>query len=338
MKKDNNGDKIYHIVDCKKYSRQFEIGFLASFGLWMGTLFTPNMNDQLILWLVIMACKTGIIHFQKMICNTIEYKRFKEIYQNILTKYIKMNKGLEFNSPLEIYTLFNFAINHGLFSLTPKKEVNNLHKLDSGLVKEITLNNHGCCRHISNMLVDIYEHMEIDSQLGICYLPKIVRIKEELTDEEQKEFCDSIQNLFREMPILEDFIIYPSHRYVEKTLPPSKFELKNGNHAICLANDSEYTYYLDALNSQVFTSTSCENKFISNNDITITMNSNKLQSKLYHIQPKEIKPAAPMEYMLENMYEARSRIFDNFDVLNDLKNDIHDELEEAEEIYRLILK
>lgn len=340
--------KIYKITDCRKNYGRATLGYMATYLTWMVTLFTPNNFDQFITLAAAMSCRLISCKFEAEMFNSVEIRKMQEIYRSILKKYIEINHTFDFKKPLDVFTLFNFAVRNNFFSITNKREMILSKQFDTMLVRELSLNGHGVCRHISAMLTDVYKELGIQSEIGICLTPKIIQVVKPF-DEEDKEILKSITEEMQKITQLkingqpitfDDMIKNPPMKIVDEQVPPTKKELKNGNHAITLATDDLYTYYLDALNSNVFTGTDAINELISEQGTKIKMmpTSGKIVNSKYEIKTCELKEPAPMDFMLQELRIAETKIMKNEDILESFQKDIKDELEEAEELHRLILK
>ena len=341
-------EKIYKITDCRRKYGQSTSLFLASCAVWFGTIFTENRWDQLGAYAVLATSKILSIKYEERMKKSIEVKRFQNIYKAILAKYIDLNKEYDFKTVLEIFALYNFTLNNDIFSITKEHEMVTSRRFDQMLIRELSLNHHGVCRHVSTMLVDVYKELGIQSEIGVCLRPEIIQVIEPLTEEDE-EMLKVIQNELNSMIQMEingkrlmpeDFKIAKPVIITEKEKTYTEQEKARGNHAITLATDEEYTYYLDALNSNIFASTKNENELMSEDDITIKMipDRSSIINHKYNIETGELKSTPTIDYMIERLSKAEHRIRTNIDLIRDYQKEIKEELEEAQELHRLILK
>lgn len=348
MAESSSNEKIYKVVKCKKYANRAKIGHLVTYGIWVATLFTNNPFDQFPALAAMITCSLLKGKFESDIFKSQEYMRYKKIYQIVLKKYVELNKKLDLKNPLEIFTLFNFAIRNNLFSITDSRICITSKQFDRPLIRELTLNNHGVCRHIASMLVDIYQNMGLESSLGVCLKPDMVKTIVDI-DEEDKELLREMterMNKMLEFEIdgekinFEEIIKNPPKKIVLQPKPFTKAQQSMGNHAITLVNDNEFTYYLDPTNSNIFVPTEEENEMISEEGLKITMipRSTIMHNYKYGIKDIEIKEVQKEGIILEQLCKTEQGLFDNRDVVGSFHEEIKEYLEEAEEIYQLILK
>ena len=101
----------------------------------------------------------------------IEYERqiieIRSIYKQLLENYHELNKVFGLDNPTEIYTMFEYLLRGGYLSknkefesgFRPKEQDNK--DLSFGVV---IFNGSGVCRHMSELLVDVFRTFEIKSQ------------------------------------------------------------------------------------------------------------------------------------------------------------------------------
>lgn len=340
--------KIYKIRDCRKYYDRAAVAYLGFAGSWLVSLFTASNYDQFIALLAGVTCSVLKTKYELNMLHSYEVNRIKEIYKDILKKYIKLNGDFNFKDPLEVFTLFAYAIRNDVLSIKNERELVFSKRFDSYLIRELTLNNHGVCRHTSTMLADVFKEMNIQSEVGVCIRPQIQQVMKPI-DESDRELVEKMMEDIKKFTQIEingesvsfdDMMICPPQKIVYEEIPLTKSEKSNGNHAITLATDEEYTYYLDALNSCVYTKQDNEDEYISNEGLEIKMMpvQSMIINERYKVETGKLKQSAPMEYMIEQLSKHETTISDNEDLIDKFQKDIKDELEEAEEMHRLILK
>ena len=342
-----NEKKIYRITDCKKYYDRASLCYLGFAGSWFISLFTASNYDQFIALFAGITCSFFKTKYEVGMLTSYEVKKLQEIYKSILKKYIEVNGKFDFKNPLDVFALFSYAIRNNIFSVNDEREVINSKRFDSLLIRELTLNNHGVCRHVSTMLTDVYKNLGLQSEVGICLRPQMQEVIKPI-DETDRVILEQMTEELKKItqfeingkPItFDDMMMCPPKKIVYEQIPFSKTEAKNGNHAITLVTDEEYTYYLDATNSNVYAMDD-DNELITNEGLPIRMmpKQGDIINYRYNVKQGDLKPPAPMEYMISNLQKYDSIIRENEDIVTDFQKDIKDELEEAEEMHRLIFK
>ena len=340
--------KIYKITDCRKYYDRAAVAYLGFAGSWFISLFTASNYDQFIALIAGFTCSFLKSKYEVDMLHSYEIKRIQEIYKDIIKKYIKINGEFNFRNPLEVFTLFNYAIRNNVFSIKNEKDMVFSRRFDTFLIRELSLNNHGVCRHVATMLTDVYKEMGIQSEVAVCLRPQLQEVMKPI-DESDRELIEKMMEDIKKFTQIEingepisfdDMMVHPPQKIVYEPRPFTKTEEKNGNHAITLATDDEYTYYLDALLSNVYAKKENEFEFISNEglDIKIMPTESEIINHRHNVKTGELKEPAPMKYMIERLSKSESRIANHLDIIEDYKKDIKEELEEAEEMHRLILK
>lgn len=96
----------------------------------------------------------------------------QKIYDEIIRHYSKLNEVFDFNNPVEIYSLYVYAVEKGYLSFHHNFEYG---QTDDEFEKEILglsgveiILGHGVCRHFSGMLNDIFKENGVDSKM--CYV------------------------------------------------------------------------------------------------------------------------------------------------------------------------
>lgn len=101
---------------------------------------------------------------------TKDVKLVRDLYQEFITNYNKLNKLFDLSNPIEIYTMFHYLLYKGylsvdknfMFSGKVAKDIEGLFGVD-------VIAGKGVCRHISSMLVDILNNYGIESGLLSVY-------------------------------------------------------------------------------------------------------------------------------------------------------------------------
>lgn len=89
--------------------------------------------------------------------HTKEIQQIKKLYQEFLSEYVKLNKKLELQHPLELYTLYNKMLQSGYLSKGKTFHFGDTNVKDiRGISPTNVINGEAVCRHIAVMLKDIY--------------------------------------------------------------------------------------------------------------------------------------------------------------------------------------
>lgn len=96
----------------------------------------------------------------------------QKIYDEIIRHYSKLNEVFDFNNPVEIYSLYVYAVEKGYLSFHHNFEYgqtdDDVEKEISGLSGVEIILGHGVCRHFSGMLNDIFKESGVESKK--CYV------------------------------------------------------------------------------------------------------------------------------------------------------------------------
>ena len=188
---------------------------------------------------------------------TKDVNELRNLYNEFIKNYNKMNKEFSFNEPISIYTMFNFLLKNGYLSKDKSFscEDNKFYNLYAVLGSEVICGN-GVCRHISSMLTDILNDYEIPSLNVICYRPLcdfefLPTTKEEYSRDKNMSIISKYvssneeqEKLIEKFVFLEQMEIYLMVRPVSSKFHGRSIE-KIGNHLITYAFYDDKSYYLD---------------------------------------------------------------------------------------------
>jgi len=102
-----------------------------------------------------------------------EYNEIRKIYEIIITNYSELNLMFNLNNPVEIYFIYLLSLYKGYLSKTNDFEYKDDERIllnYNNLQGADILNGYGVCRHISAMLKDIYDKLEINNEILPIYL------------------------------------------------------------------------------------------------------------------------------------------------------------------------
>lgn len=182
----------------------------------------------------------------------IQILEIKKLYDMLIDNYVILNNSLELNNPIEIYSMFNFMINNGYLSKngTFNFGLNNTVDIKCLLGANVITGN-AVCRHISSMLNDIYNRLNINSYtcLSYCYKNKlIIMLIEKFIDLLTKQLNVTTNNEERnEIQILltnsEKYKNFLKFHYLRK---------KSSKHMINLVSQNNIGYIIDPTNEHIY--------------------------------------------------------------------------------------
>lgn len=192
------------------------------------------------------------------VSKTKDINEIRNLYNEFLEEYIKLNKDFDFNNPIEISAMYSFLLNRGYLSKNKKYEFTSNGVVDVNSVDGVNiLCGKGVCRHISGMLTDILNKDGIDASRLCVYSPvpeinvKIIK-DEKYTLEELYEIARSraldedmynlLLRLIKEFAVEKGKNIEFEFRVSDDENP---IKQKIGNHSITYVVDNGITYYLD---------------------------------------------------------------------------------------------
>lgn len=95
--------------------------------------------------------------------------KIRELYQEFIKNYNKLNKAFDLSNPIQIYTMFNYLLYKGYLSKDKEFQFSGKQARDINcLIGTNVIIGQAVCRHISAMLTDILNDYGIESsQLGV---------------------------------------------------------------------------------------------------------------------------------------------------------------------------
>ena len=339
--------KIYHIDEARKLKDKAQLGIIISGGMWMiGNIAFPGLYS-----LPLFAAYTTFVFMHGSadvkIYNSYEFKQLKEAYREILKKYVKLNNDFDFKKPLDVYALFDFAYNCGVFDCIDDGEYTP-NKYDSYFMSEQALNNHGVCRHIAGMLNDIYTELGLTSSTVVLASQKYKETTKEVemppeVEEQMKRIQQAIQIEINGKVMNPDIFEVGKPTVFEtrlEALPITDKAVKRGDHLITQVNYDGKTYLLDPSKRNIFVPET-EVTYLKNNDSELArlcVKATRKYNKRHNHKLLEILDVPSMDEQIEEANKALNIIYDNKSMILDFKSSIKYELETAEEMYKLILK
>ena len=276
MQAEQSKHKIINNIGYKTYNKICEGLVVSSFFSMAGGGFIPFPYDILYYFAALGSGALGVImSITDLPMYTKEASALRRLYSEFIDNYVKLNKTLEVEKPIEIYALYNYLLDNGYLSknkicLTRNTvkalEINSVHNYE--LYGVHVINGFACCRHISTMLSSIYNAMGYDSVTVInkhynnsllfyneitddqidklsMRLLKAFGIKKSLQEELFLEFLDDY---------LGDFFYNEEYDNNEKELEKIYKLLQKSpcNHQMTFVTDKKHGYYLDSSLTKIF--------------------------------------------------------------------------------------
>lgn len=225
----------------------------------------PMLNNAIdvIIWATIathvaMTWSRGKNHTKDII-------QIRDLYQEFIKNYNKLNKIFDLSDPIQIHIMFNYLLYKGYLSKDKEFQFSGKQKRDIDCLRGTNvITGQAVCRHISAMLTDILNDYGIESsQLGVYSRDYSINInildeqkytKEELinwvrthiTDEKTYDF---VMELIEELVDEYNKSIEISSEMVDDRNPLKR---KVGNHAITFAFKDGKNYFLDPTQTRIY--------------------------------------------------------------------------------------
>lgn len=180
---------------------------------------------------------------------TKDVKEIQIIYNEVLKEYIKLNKTLELEHPIEVYTLYSRALYEGYLS-KDKQLIFGTDKVKDveGIWPSNIICGQAVCRHIAVMLKDIYNAYGIQSEAisvnSRYYTIEDINKTTELLNTILEKAIENHLNISDEL--------YNHEEEINKYYTFSKVKKNASNHKITIANYNGNTYYLDPTNTKLY--------------------------------------------------------------------------------------
>lgn len=110
--------------------------------------------------------------------------KIRELYQEFIKNYNKLNKAFDLSNPIQIYTMFNYLLYKGYLSKDKEFQFSGKQARDINcLIGTNVIIGQAVCRHISAMLTDILNDYGIESsQLGVYSIGYNINININIID------------------------------------------------------------------------------------------------------------------------------------------------------------
>lgn len=202
---------------------------------------------------IAMTCSSGINY-------TKDITQIRELYQEFIAKYNKLNQIFDFNDPIQIYAMFRYLLWKDYLSVDKKFEFSESKSFIDmkGLYGANIISGDAVCRHISAMLVDILNQYGVEAwKLGVYSKVQTIRIglldqpkytKEELIELARTYSPDDEYTFKKITSFIEEFVENRKQNIeLSSNMRDEKNPLKKvvGNHAITFAVKNGKSYFLD---------------------------------------------------------------------------------------------
>lgn len=264
----NKFKRLCGYIDYNTYGNLQNILFTSSLGLSIASEFVPEYsslyNPTEALSYVSLAAFIGLTYSN---CKNYskDLNQIRELYQEFIKNYNKLNKTFNLNDPVQINTMFSYLLYEGYLSKDKEFEFSSKQARDmANLGGANIITGKGVCRHISSMLTDIMNDYGIQSnQLGVCSMNYNIKIKilneQKYTKEELHNWCRTHitdENTYSFIIKLIDAFIDKNKQNIELSyeIEDEKNSIKKivGNHAISVAFKDGKTYFLDPTQSRIY--------------------------------------------------------------------------------------
>lgn len=191
--------------------------------------------------------------------------KIRELYQEFIKNYNKLNKVFDLSNPIQIYTMFNYLLYKGYLSKDKEFQFSGKQARDINcLIGTNVITGQAVCRHISAMLTDILNDYGIESsQLGVYSIGYNINInildKPKYTKEElinwvrthiiDEETYDYVMKLIEKLVDENNQSIEFSSEKIDDKNPLKR---KFGNHAISFAFRDGKSYFLDPTQTRIY--------------------------------------------------------------------------------------
>lgn len=143
-------------ISYNTYTAVDDILFYSGIGLLIGNM---PIDDPTVSYITIPIILTqAAIWWSNNVINTKEAVKIRDLYKEFLNNYIKLNDTFNFESPIQIYSMFDYLLKQGYLSKDKSFEFSRRKVLDiPGMLGISVITGKGVCRHISSTLNDILD-------------------------------------------------------------------------------------------------------------------------------------------------------------------------------------
>ena len=178
----------------------------------------------------------------------------KKIYNEIINDYGKLNKNLNLENPVEVYTLFNYALRKGYLSRNKNfTEYNKASRMKT-ILGVYPITGVGVCRHIAQTLKDVLKASGIESNtLNVFQRPYTKEEAKEIIVKRANEKLENI-NVPEKVKIemLANYILQELEKLNPVMTKIDKSIEKCGNHVITVAVKGGKLHLLDSTQERIY--------------------------------------------------------------------------------------
>lgn len=235
--------KLMNKINYNSYKIIQEIGLPSSaVNIFSSFLFSsePTISNTLLL---AGLCQLGLTTLLRTgeLKDLKDIKEIRDIYDNVIKNYIKVNKIFDLNTPVELYTMFDYCLHNGYLSRNKEYKA----RLDN--VKDVMpiigsniLAGKGVCRHISCMFRDVLNEAGFENEILGVYLG-------------EGFILDYLKNKISS--VIDEEELSRAKIQLEQRTSNNDYLLKNqddANHVINFVTHDGQKYFLDATNSRMY--------------------------------------------------------------------------------------
>lgn len=241
--------------------------------------------------------------------------KIRELYQEFIKNYNKLNKAFDLSNPIQIYTMFNYLLYKGYLSKDKEFQFSGKQARDINcLIGTNVIIGQAVCRHISAMLTDILNDYGIESsQLGVYSIGYNINInildKPKYTKEElinwvrthiiDEETYDIVMKLIEKLVNEYNQSIEISAEVIDEKNPLKRII---GNHAITFAFKDGKSYFLDPTQTRIYRMSESDKKLLYDDECELIIK--PLSSLLLNSNPKNY---LKMKAFLASQYPSVSK-------------------------------
>ena len=234
----------------------------------------PMLNTpiDIIIWTIIATTLT--MTWSRGKNHTKDIIQIRDLYQEFIKNYNKLNKIFDLSDPIQIYTMFNYLLYKGYLSKAKEFRFSGKQARDIDYLRGTNvITGQAVCRHISAMLTDILNDYGIESsQLGVYSRNYSINIniidEQKYTKEElinwvrthiinEKKY-DFAMKLIEKVDEYNKSIEFSSEKVDDKNL----INKKVGNHAISFAFKDGKSYFLDPTLIRIYRMSESDKKML----------------------------------------------------------------------------
>lgn len=282
------------------------------------------------------------LYASRGIKNTGDVMQIRELYQEFINNYNKLNMTFGLNNPIQIHTMFSYLLYEGYLSKDKKFDFSAKQARDiEDLYGANVIIGNAVCRHISSMLTDILNNYGIESSMlgvyskeykidiNVLKQPKYTKdelinwVRTHITDEQSYEVV---------MAFIDELVVNQNkHIEISSELAHSKNPLKRivGNHLITYAFKDGNSSFLDPTQGRIYRMSDSNNGMLYD-DISDNISIKTISSMVFnglgnYLRMRErllsIYPSVSLEEEQQIIAETKKICTDNTDIFEQFYED-----------------